>query len=105
MIPGADGADRFYTMYLYSWGPELSYVDLSESLALVQPPPAGEDPAAREQAGAASLHLSPSSAGRLASGPIDPARYDLEHAQPYRFEQSGPGYRLLIEGQGYRPLE
>ena len=103
--PGADGADRFYTMYLYSWGPELSYVELSKSLSLVQPAPDGEAPAAREQAKAASLGLQPSSGGRLASGAIDPARYDLDHPEPYRFEQSGPGYRLLIEGQRYRPLE
>jgi hypothetical protein len=102
---GADGADRFYTMYLYSWGPELSYVELSKSLSLVQPAPDGEAPAAREQAMAAALGLQPSSGGRLTSGAIDPAHFDLDHPEPYRFESSGPGYRLLIEGQRYRPLE
>jgi len=103
-ITGADGADRFYTMYLYSWGPELSYVELSGSLGLVQPPPEGESPAAREQAKAAALDLRPASARSLATGSVDASRYDLDHPQPYRYERTGPGYRFLIEGQGYRPL-
>ena len=102
---GAEGADRFYTMYLYSWGPELSYVELSSSLSLVQPHPDSEDPAAREQARAAALGVQPSSARSPAAGAIDAARFDLDHPEPYRFERTGPGYRLLIEGQRYSPLE
>jgi hypothetical protein len=91
-------------MYLYSWGPELSYVDLSQSLSLVQPPPAGESPAAREEARAAALGLQPSSADSLTSGTIDPKGYDLDHPDPYRFERTGQGYRMRIEGQRYHPL-
>ncbi len=104
-LPGPDGADRFYTMYLYSWGPELSYVELSKSLSLVEPHPAGEDPAAREQARAEALGLQPSATRQATSGAVDPARFDLEHPEPYRFERTGPGYRLLIEGQRYSPLK
>jgi hypothetical protein len=104
-FPGADGADRFYTMYLYSWGPELSYVELSQSLSLVQPNPAGESPAAREQARAAALGVQPPSAGSVASGPVDAARFDLDHPEPYRFERTGPGYRLLIEGRRFSPKQ
>jgi hypothetical protein len=104
-LPGADGADRFYTMYLYSWGPELSYVELSQSLSLVQPNPSGENPAAREQARAAALSLQPSSTRRASSGTVDASRFDLEHPEPYRFERTGPGYRLLIEGRRYSPLK
>jgi hypothetical protein len=104
-IPGADGADRFYKMYLYSWGPELSYVEVSQSLSLVQPNPSGENPDAREQARAAALGLQPSSARRVTSGTVDETRFDLEHPQPYHYERSGPGYRLLIEGRSYAPLE
>ncbi len=104
-IPGADGADRFYTMYLYSTGPELSYVELSQSLSLVKPSPSGEDPAAREQARAAALGLRPSSSGPVHSGAAEAARFDLDHPEPYRFERSGPGYRLLIEGRRYSPLQ
>jgi hypothetical protein len=100
---GADGADRFYTMYLYSWGPELSYVELSQSLSLVKPNPSGEDPAAREQARAAALGLQPSPGRRATSGAADASRFDLEHPEPYHFERTGPGYRLLIEGQRYSP--
>jgi hypothetical protein len=92
-------------MYLYSWGPELSYVELSQSLSLVEPNPSGESPAAKEQAKAASLGLQPSAARRMTSGPADAARFDLGHPEPYRFERTGPGYRLLIEGQRYRPLD
>jgi hypothetical protein len=103
--PGADGSDRFYTMYLYSWGPELSYVEISQSLSLVEPLPSGENPAAREQSKAASLGLQPSTARRVTSAPADAARFDLEHPEPYRFERTGAGYRLLIEGQRYRPLD
>ena len=34
-LPGEDGADRFYTMYLYSWGPGLYYFDVTaKALAL-----------------------------------------------------------------------
>jgi hypothetical protein len=102
-LPGADGADRFYTMYLYSWGPELSYVELSKSLSLVEPHPQGEDPAAREQARAEALGLQPSATRQAATGAADPSRYDLQHPEPYRFERTGPGYRLLIEGQRYSP--
>jgi hypothetical protein len=102
---GADGADRFYTMYLYSWGPELSYVELSQSLSLVKPSPTGEDPAAREQARAAALGLQPSSGRSVSSGAIDASRFDLAHPEPYHFERTGPGYRLLIEGQRYSPLK
>jgi len=104
-IPGPDGADRFYTMYLYSWGPELSYVELSSSLSLVQPHPAGEDPAAKEQARAAALSLQPSSTRQAPSTAIDATRFDLDHPEPYRFERTGPGYRLLIEGHRYAPIE
>jgi hypothetical protein len=100
---GADGADRFYTMYLYSTGPELSYVELSRSLSLVQPHPAGENPAVREQARAAALGVQPPSAGSVASGPVDAARFDLDHPEPYHFERTGPGYRLWIEGRRYSP--
>ncbi len=104
-IPGANGADRFYIMYLYSTGPELSYVELSQSLSLVKPNPTGEAPAAREQARAAALGLRPSSSRQAASGAADSARFDLGQPEPYRFEHTGPGYRLLIEGQRYSPLK
>jgi hypothetical protein len=105
-LAGADGADRFYTMYLYSRGPELSFVDLTQSLGLVEPHPSGEDPAAAEQDRAAGLGLQPSAARRVEAGlPAgDASRFDLEHPEPYRFEASGPGYRLLIEGERYSPL-
>jgi hypothetical protein len=103
-FPGADGADRFYTMYLYSTGPELSYVELSQSLSLVQPHPAGENPAAKEQARAAALGVQPSSPRQISSGTVDASRFDLDHPEPYRFERTGPGYRLLIEGRRYSPL-
>jgi hypothetical protein len=104
-LPGPDGADRFYTMYLSSWGPELSYVELSQSLSLVQPHPAGEAAASREQARAAALSLQPSAARRVSSGAVDATRFDLDHPEPYHFERTGPGYRLLIEGQRYSPLD
>ncbi len=100
-LPGEDGADRFYTMYLYSDGPELYFVDLSQSLSLVQPNPTGEDPAAAERAKAAGLGLQPAEGRRLSAGLVDRSRYDLEHPTPYRYERTGPGYRLLIEGEHY----
>jgi hypothetical protein len=102
--PGEDGADRFYTMCLYSSGPQLYFVDLDQSLSLVQPAPTGEDPEAAERAKAAGLGVQPAEGGRLSSVPTDSSRYDLDHPTPYRFERSGPGYRLLIEGQRYSPL-
>jgi len=103
--PGADGADRFYKMYLYAWGPELSYVEVSQSLSLVTPEPDGTSPAAREQELAEELGLEPSASRQAISGSADPSRYDLGHPQPYRWERSGPGYRLLIEGRRYSPLQ
>ena len=103
-LTGDDGADRFYTMYLYSWGPELYFVDLSQSLSLVQPNPTGQNPAEVERAKAAALAAQPAEARRLSAASVDRSRYDLAHPVPYRWERAGTGYRLVIQGQSYRPL-
>ena len=79
-------------------------MELSQSLSLVQPHPAGENPAAKEQARAAALGVQPSSPRQISSGTVDASRFDLDHPEPYRFERTGPGYRLLIEGRRYSPL-
>jgi len=117
LSPGEDGADRYYLMYLYSWGPEFYYYD-DLSLARIDPAAEGISPLNREAelAAAAGLGLGeeggaePESAGaRPNRAPLDsllePSLYDLDHPQPYVYELVGPGYRLRIEGLHYRPRE
>jgi hypothetical protein len=109
-LPGPDGADRYYTMYLYSTGPELYYVDDEASRSLAKTAEGSELPAEpevlRERSLAEAQGLAPSGSQELinSEAPIDPSAYGLGNAESYSYEKSGPGYRLRIEGQRYRPL-
>jgi hypothetical protein len=108
--PGRDGADRYYFMELYSWGPELYYLNDAGSRALGLPAPPGG--ASAEQFRASALDLRPTRGTSVAAGPAggppdgpDASLYDREHPEPYLWQREGPGYRLRIEGRRYRPKD
>ena len=105
---GDDGADRYYDMWLYSWGLEFYYFD-DESLQGL--PSSKADALAskisREQTKALSLQAQPAKTKGFANQALrlDAKDFDLEHPEPYLYERSGPGYSLRIEGASYRPKE
>ena len=99
LSPGEDVADRYYLMYLYSWGPEFYYYD-DLSLARIN--------SAAEGVSRLNREAEPESAGSLPNrAPLESVLglclYDLDHPQPYIYERTGPRYRLEIEGRRYRP--
>jgi hypothetical protein len=100
LLPGPDGMDRYYTMYLYSWGPELYYVDQSKSFT-----PTGIESGSLERARADQLGLEPSRSAEVGNQrtTLDESDYDLDDPQEYLFESQGPGYSLRIEGRRYPP--
>jgi hypothetical protein len=106
--PGEDGADRLYTLFLSSWGPELYYFD-DPNMSVrggELPEPLAADPAAAERQLALALGGEP---GRDASVPsqkieLDPERYDLANPEEFRQVASGPGWTLTVEGQRYRAI-
>jgi hypothetical protein len=106
-IPGADGADRYYTMQLYSWGPELTYMEVWKSLSGLD----AEEPASRERSRAEELGVAPSrersyeESSAAGDEPVDISLYDTENPHDYTFETGGPGYRITIQGKRYSPLE
>ena len=106
LLPGPDGMDRYYTMYLYSWGPELYYVDDEQSKSFT-PEPAGTESDSLERTKADRLGLEPSSTRSAEVGnqqmSLDESGYELEDRKEYLFESQGPGYSLRIEGYRYDP--
>jgi hypothetical protein len=96
--------DRYYTMYLYSWGPELYYVEDEQSKALT-PEPTGTESGSLERARAERLGLEPSRSAEVSNQQttLEESGYALEHPQEYLFESQGPGYSLRIEGHRYPP--
>ena len=94
-LPGQDGADRFYTLYLYSWGPELYSLDLGKSA----------DGEPLEKACAATAERDTSETRSVGSAPAAPdlSVYDLGDPKEYFFESSGFGYRLRVTGRSYAP--
>ena len=78
LLPGADGMDRYYTMYLYSWGPQLYYVDDLDSKSLILESRGA--PAASvllEQQKADRSNLEPSGGREFRSTPIRAGRVRL----------------------------
>ena len=104
-IPGADGADRFYTLYLYSWGPEMYLLELGKAAdAGVR---AAAAAASEEAAKAAELGMQGSQERRLQAAEARPdlSGYDLEEGDAYGFESRGDGWRISIRGRGYAPAQ
>ena len=101
--PGEDGPDRFYSMFLSSWGPELHYFEAS-GLALTGP----EAPtaAASEKELALSSGSEPSRERTIVveKRSLDAERYDLDNPEEFRYQESGPGWRLTVEGQRFPAL-
>jgi len=104
-IPGVDGADRYYTLYLYSWGPEMYLLELGKYVAGASRAAAGEPAAEEETARRAELGIEAREARRLraAEAPPDLSGYDLDAVEPYSFESRGEGWRVSIRGMGYVP--
>jgi hypothetical protein len=104
LLPGPDGMDRYYTMYLYSWGPELYYVEDEQSKALT-PEPTGTESGSLERARAERLGLEPSRSAEVSNQQttLEESGYALDDQQEYLFESQGPGYSLRIEGHRYPP--
>jgi hypothetical protein len=106
LLPGADGMDRYYTMYLYSWGPELYYVDDLESKSLIlESRGAPSASVLLEQQNADQSNLEPSGSTEIRSARIDldESAYDTDRPQDYLFESLGPQYNLRIQGYRYLP--
>jgi hypothetical protein len=105
--PGEDGADRLYSMFLSSWGPELYYFeDRGRS--------SNESDSSLAEAAAKELSRSPEYTGGTPSRErtmpsekrsLDPERYDLDNPEEFVLEKSGPGWRLTVEGLHYPALE
>jgi hypothetical protein len=104
LLPGSDGMDRYYTMYLYSWGPELYYVDDEQSKSFT-PEPTGTESGSLERTKADQLGLEPTRSAEVRNRQmiLDASGYDLDDPQEYLFESQGPGYSLRIEGYRYPP--
>jgi hypothetical protein len=104
-LPGDDGADRFYRIYLYASGPRVVYFD-GPDMALA--PSAAAGPALQEEARAKELGLQPPQRDSLENleqeRALDPTVLDLENPESYHYESSGPGWKVTIEGERYRPL-
>ncbi|MBN1837644.1 MAG: hypothetical protein JW820_17440 [Spirochaetales bacterium] len=102
--PGEDGADRYYQMYLNSWGPELYYFEDKSLAARDLGSPA--DPAMQREL-ALAAGSEPGREPEVSSRKLelDPDRYDLDNPEPFRRVESGPGWSLTVEGQRYRPLQ
>ncbi|MBN1835140.1 MAG: hypothetical protein JW820_04765 [Spirochaetales bacterium] len=102
--PGEDGADRFYLMYLNSWGPELYYSE-ARDLAAKDLEAAADAVAERELALAAGTEpgREPEVASRRLE--LDPGRYDVDNPEQFRRVESGPGWSLTVEGLRYRLVE
>jgi len=101
---GDDGADRYYDMWLYSWGPELYHFDASLQGMQASKTVTLNPKITQEEAKALSLALQPSRERSFANqtARLDSSAYDLDHPEPYLYEKSGPGFILRIEGTGYR---
>jgi hypothetical protein len=98
--PGEDGADRFYSMILRSWGPELYYEDVAQrSLSDGRAPV--EDPV--EEALALGNESRPGDARTLTAEKrvLDPDRDQLGAPEQFHREKSGPGWSFTVEGQHY----
>jgi hypothetical protein len=105
LLPGADGMDRYYTMYLYSWGPELYYLDDLDSKSLIlgsRGAPAASVLLEQQKADQSNLEPSGGSEIRSTRIELDESVYDIDKAQDYLFESRDPQYNLRI--QGYRCL-
>jgi hypothetical protein len=103
MWPGEDGADRFYSMFLSSWGPQLYYFEDSDlALTGAEAPTA----AASQKEQALTLDREPSRDRTIVEEKrtLDPERYDLENPEEFRYQESGPGWRLTVEGQRFPAL-
>jgi hypothetical protein len=106
MLPGEDGMDRYYTMYLYSWGPELYYFDDLDSKSLTSAEwGSPQGPALEERLYAEQSGLEPAGRGEVENGRIELEDYDLDVDSPqsYLFESRGSGYTLRIEGTRLLP--
>ncbi len=69
---GDDGADRYYKMWLYSWGAEIYYYDEKSISANQQ----------KEQQKALALGLNPSiGSGAIKNIEFDISRYDLDNPE------------------------
>ena len=84
---GTQGDDRYYTMLLDSGGPVLYYYS-SASASL-----AGKGSQAEKHTGS------------IANAPADRSLYDLDHPQPFSYEQSSNGVTFRITGNRYRLKE
>jgi hypothetical protein len=105
--PG-DGMDRYYTMYLYSWGPELYYVDDLDSKSLTLGSSGARSASVlQEQRAADQAGLEPSSGSELSNLPIElgESDYDLNMPEEYLFESEGPGFQLRIQGYRLQPKQ
>lgn len=106
LLPGSNGMDRYYTMYLYSWGPELSYIDDEQSKSFTHEPTGTKnDSLERTQADRLSFEPLPSRSAEVFNKEVtlDGSDYELDNPQEYFFESQGPGYSLRIEGHRYPP--
>ena len=104
--PGADGMDRYYTMYLYSWGPELYYVDdLDSKSSFLESAGASIDSEQRERQAAERAGLEPPDGARVVNRPVelDESRYHADVSEEYLFENRGPDYELRIDGYRLPP--
>jgi predicted small secreted protein len=102
--PGEDGADRFYAMFLNSWGPELYYFDDPDAGSKGTEAP-GASPAERELALAGGSEPGRETSLRSGKLELDPGRYDLDNPEVFRWVDSTPGWSLTVEGQRYRLRE
>ena len=106
MLPGDDGMDRYYTMYLYSWGPELYYFDDLDSKSLISSDSGlPHAPALEERLHADESGLEPAGSREVENGRITLEDYDLDvdSSQSYLYESRGSGYTLRIEGTRVPP--
>jgi hypothetical protein len=99
-LPGAAGMDRYYKMVLYSWGPELYYVDDLDSKSFA---PDSSEP--EELLSAQLPEIEPSRSGDFDNRHVelDESGYDMGSPREYLFEIRDPGYTLRIEGQRFSP--
>jgi hypothetical protein len=113
MWPGEDGADRFYSMFLSSWGPELYYFEdrsrsSNEAESSLAEAAAKAETAAKESSRSSGYTGGAPSRERTITGEkrsLDPERYDLDNPEEFVLEKSGPGWRLTVEGLHYPALE
>jgi hypothetical protein len=98
--PGEDGADRFYSIILRSWGPELYYVDVEQrslsSAAATASDPSEEDLVLR-------LEAVPDDSRSVTAQKrdLDLDGDKLGTPEEFGWEQSGPGWTFSVEGQHY----